>query len=85
MRYFQASPAIFNALRSQIMAQYGMPNDRAEQPWPADTDILALAEREYTPPAFAALIDIALTMGATELTAAQYQEIITQRTSPFPT
>lgn len=85
MRFFQASPAILNALRSQIMTQYGIPNDFAAEPWPADADLLALAEREYTPPDFAALIDTALTMGAQEITAAQYQEIITQRTPPFST
>lgn len=84
MRYFLASPEIFNALRDAIMAQYGMPNNFADEPWPADTDLLALAEREYTPPDFAALIDTALTMGAQEITAAQYQEIMRFKTTEPP-
>jgi len=80
MRYFSASPEIFNALRDAIMAQYGMPNDFADEPWQKDCDLLALAEREYSPPDYAALIDTALTMRAQEISELQYQEIMRLKT-----
>lgn len=73
MRYFTATPELFNALRSMVMEMLGQPNAKAEQPWPAGITSLALCPHEYTPPDYAALIDYALANGAREISEAEYR------------
>ena len=80
MRFFSASSEIFNELRSSIMTEYNMPNQFAADPWPENSDTLALTDREYTPPDFAARISTALDMGAKEITELEYHDIMRSKT-----
>jgi len=75
MRFFQASPELFNAMRAQVMAALEQPNIHALQPWPQDITTLALAPHEYTPPHYAALIEYALANGGVEITEAEYKNL----------
>ena len=75
MRFFSAPLELFNAMRSQVMAVLGQPNEHASEPWPENITSLALCPHEYEPPQYAELIAHALANGAQEITAAQYQAL----------
>lgn len=75
MRYFQGPSAVFNTLRQQVMVMHGLPSDFADEPWPAGITTLALCDREYTPPDYAAIVAAGLDAGITEITAEEYQSL----------
>lgn len=82
MRYFKGPTAIFDALRQQVMGILGLPSDFANEPWPAGITYLALAEREYTPPQYAAIVQAGLAAGIEEITAEEYRAL--QPSPSFP-
>ena len=73
MRYFQATPALFDSLRLQIMADYNMPNNFADEPWEASVKAIALNEFECAK--YASLIDSGLQAGVIEITKEQYHNL----------
>jgi len=72
MRYFTASPDLFNAIRDTVMGMLNQPNAKASQPWPEGISNIGLCPHEYNPPEFAAMIAYALANGAQEITAAEF-------------
>lgn len=75
MKYFTATPELFNALRTMVMQTLGQPNAKASQPWPENITSLGLNPHEYEPPEYAALIAYAIQNGAKEITAEEYQAL----------
>jgi hypothetical protein len=82
MRYFTGSTALFDAMRSQVMAILSQPNGKAEEPWPEGITTLALGQHEYAPPEYQALIAYALANGGSEVTEAEYLALQPEPTEP---
>jgi hypothetical protein len=82
MRFFTAPSALFDALRLQVMQMLGLPNAKAEQPWPEGITSLGLCPHEYSPPEFEQLIDYALANGGSEITAEEYAALQPKPTFP---
>lgn len=82
MRYFTASPQLLNAMRLQVMSMLAQPNAKAEQPWPADINALALSPHEYEPPQYAGMIEYALANGAQEITRQAYDSLMPKPVLP---
>jgi len=72
MRYFKGTTQQFNGMRDAVINALGMPNGRADEPWSADITTLALGEHHYEPDQYAAMIEQALAIGITEITAEEY-------------
>ena len=78
MKYFQATPEVFNSLRLQIIEQYSMPNNFAKEPWEKDVDLIAL--NQFESDEYNDLVEIALGMGAMEISESDYFLLKTQTT-----
>lgn len=75
MRFFQAPPALFDALRASVIEQLSMPNQWADEPWAAGISSLALGPHHYEPDQYAAMVSNALQMGVQEITEAEYRAL----------
>jgi hypothetical protein len=72
MRFFKGTSEQFDAIRDAVMQSLGMPNGHADEPWPAGISTLALGTHHYEPDQYSAMIEQALAIGITEITAEEY-------------